>query len=66
MRRKLGKLMLAMSLMTGVFTLGASSHAASAAIYCPPMCCNASCTSVRQCHLTSSGCVCAILCSPQT
>ena len=59
MRNKLCKLALAAALLTGSLTLGLAPKPAHA--LCQPICCNASCTSIRNCF--GSGCsICEISC----
>ncbi len=54
MRNKLWKLALAAALLTGSLTVGLAPKAAHAV--CSPICCNPSCTSVRDCR----GAACSI------
>ena len=63
MRRKLGKLALAVSVLAGGLVLGVSPRQASAAFpTCAPICCDTGCTLTRQCRWTISGCVCSPYC----
>lgn len=64
MRNKLCKLALAAALLTGSLTLGLTPKAAHAALGCQPICCNASCTSVRDCFGRPGSCICQAACHP--
>jgi hypothetical protein len=62
MRKKTVKLVLAAAMLAGSLGVGVAPRAASAIVTCPPMCCNARCTSIRQCFPSGSGCICKELC----
>jgi hypothetical protein len=62
MRKKTVKLVLAVAMLAGSLGVGVAPRAASAIVTCPPICCDASCTSFRECHGGFSGCVCSPNC----
>ncbi|HEY2292690.1 MAG TPA: hypothetical protein VGM86_18470 [Thermoanaerobaculia bacterium] len=64
MRKKIVKLVVAASLLAGSFGVGLAPRAASAAVSCPPLCCDPNCFGIRQCFWTSSGCICRVYCEP--
>ena len=61
MRNKLCKLALAAALLTGSLSLGIAPQPAHALCY--PICCNPSCTSVRDCFGPTCS-TCQIACHP--
>jgi hypothetical protein len=63
MRRRLGKLALATSILAGGLLLGVSPRQASAfPPVCDQLCCDPGCTLVHHCYRTTSGCVCSPEC----
>jgi hypothetical protein len=65
MRKKMIKLLLGVSILAGSL-MGLTPKTASAGIACPTYCCNASCTSIRQCFSLGGSCVCREYCQPNT
>jgi hypothetical protein len=63
MRKKIVKLTVAVAMLTGSLGVGLAPRVASAVV-CPPICCNASCTSIRTCIWVSGGCICKQFCQP--
>jgi hypothetical protein len=63
MRKKMIKLLLGVSILAGSL-MGLTPKTADAASLCPPICCNQSCTSIRQCFRLGSSCVCRQFCEP--
>jgi hypothetical protein len=61
--KKLVKLALAVAALTGSLAIGGPAQPASAAIVCPDICCNQSCTSVRHCFGFGGRCTCEAACS---
>jgi len=59
MRKKIVKLAIAGAILTGSLGVGLAPRVASAA--CPPICCNATCTSIRQCFGTNCN-ICSQFC----
>ncbi len=66
MRKKTVKLVLAAAMLAGSLGVGVAPRAAGAIVTCPPICCNASCTSIRQCFRSGSTCICRAFCEPNT
>lgn len=66
MRRRLGKLALATSILAGGLLLGASSHQANAIQFvCEQLCCDPGCTLTHYCYRDglTGGCVCKPECT---
>jgi hypothetical protein len=64
MRRKTLKLLFATAILAGCLGMGAAPRAAQAVVGCQPICCNASCTSVRDCFGHPGQCICQAACHP--
>ena len=64
MNKKIVKLVVAASMLAGSLGVGVAPRVASAALACQPICCNAGCTSVRQCFGTAGRCICKEYCEP--
>jgi hypothetical protein len=64
MRKKIVKLAVAGAVLAGSLGVGIAPRVASAALACQPICCNASCTSVRQCSGLGGRCICKEYCEP--
>jgi hypothetical protein len=56
------KLVVAASMLAGSLGVGVVPRVASASTLCPPICCDASCRSVRQCFRLGGSCVCQEYC----
>jgi hypothetical protein len=65
MRRKTLKLAFAGAILAGCLGIGAAPRAAQAVVGCQPICCDPSCTSIRQCTGRPGNCICSPYCSAQ-
>jgi hypothetical protein len=64
MNKKIVKLVVAASMLAGSLGVGIAPRAASAALGCQPICCDAGCTSIRQCSGIPGRCICKAYCEP--
>ncbi len=64
MRRKIVKLVLAVTMLAGGLGAGLTPRVASAALTCPPICCDPNCYGIRQCFRSGAGCICRAYCEP--
>ncbi len=62
MRKKIVKLVVGVSMLAGSLGVGLTPRVASAIVSCPPICCDASCRSVRTCFRSGSSCICSQFC----
>ena len=61
--KKLVKLALATVVLAGSLAVGAPAKPANAAAFCPDICCDEWCFSVRQCFRVGGSCICEEFCS---
>ncbi|HEX4966873.1 MAG TPA: hypothetical protein VF173_39050 [Thermoanaerobaculia bacterium] len=63
MQKKVAKLIVAAAVLAGSLGIGLAPQTASAAITCPPLCCDPACHGIRVCRWVSgSGCICSQFC----